>query len=79
MEVRVTENTTASSETNAEQAKLDLEKWRIEQDIQLRRDELEIKRKDASKLVWSSFALSELGSLNEADDAVQEAWRYTES
>src|SRR5438067_3438319 len=39
---------------DTEQAKLDLEKWRIEEDLKVRREELEIKRKDLPKTVWSS-------------------------
>src|SRR5260370_15413077 len=41
-------------EINLEQAKFELEKWKSEEDIRLRRGELEIKQKEASKSVWSS-------------------------
>lgn len=37
-----------------ERAKLDFEKWRAEEDFKLRRDELEVTRKEAEKSIWSS-------------------------
>jgi hypothetical protein len=37
------------SEFDLDRAKLELEKWRAEEDFKLRRDELEVKRKEASK------------------------------
>jgi hypothetical protein len=39
---------------NLDKAKFDLEKWQIEEEIKLRRDELDLKRKDLSKSRWSS-------------------------
>ena len=44
----------ASSQVNLDQAKLDLDRWKAEEDLKLRRDELEIKRKEALRLAWSS-------------------------
>lgn len=42
------------TEVNLDQAKFELEKLRIDEDIKLRREELELKRKEASKSAWSS-------------------------
>jgi hypothetical protein len=42
------------SQFDLDRAKFELEKWRAEEDLKLRRDELELKRKETSKSVWSS-------------------------
>jgi hypothetical protein len=43
-----------TSEFDLDQARFELEKWRVEEDVKLKRDELEVKRKETSKSVWSS-------------------------
>jgi hypothetical protein len=48
------DSNSALPQNTLDQAKLDLEKWQIEEDIKLRRDELEIKRSESSKRIWSS-------------------------
>jgi hypothetical protein len=42
------------SAVRVEEAAFDLDRWKAEEDIKLRRGELEIKQKEASKSVWSS-------------------------
>jgi hypothetical protein len=42
------------SQPNLDQAKFDLEKDRVEEDLKIRRDELELKRRDSAKSAWSS-------------------------
>lgn len=54
MGAETAEKKEASAGVNLEQAKLDLERWRAEEDIKLRTAELEVKRKETSKAVWSS-------------------------
>ncbi|MFL5051953.1 MAG: hypothetical protein ACJ8D4_17755 [Xanthobacteraceae bacterium] len=44
----------ASDTLSLEQAKLDLERWRAEEDVRLKREELELKRSDLNRSTWSS-------------------------
>jgi hypothetical protein len=48
------DSSSALPQNSLHQAKLDLEKWQIEEDLKLRRDELDIKRSESSKRIWSS-------------------------
>jgi len=44
----------ASPQVNLDQAKLDLDRWKTEEDLNLRREELEFKRKETLRAIWSS-------------------------
>jgi hypothetical protein len=43
-----------SSDVELDKVKFNLEKWRVEEDLKLRREELDLKQKDLSKSRWSS-------------------------